>query len=323
MNRLGIDAFSLRSQGWDAFQILEYCAAQGAEHVHFSEPRFLGSLEEAHLREVRAAAGRLGLALEIGMLSICPTSGIFNASQGPAEEQLRRMISAARIIGSPLVRAVMGNRFDRRGSVPLEVHIAGAVRTLQAVRDDALAAGIRVAVENHAGDLRACELKALVEEAGTDFVGVCLDAGNLPVTFDSLEAGLELLAPYAITSHIRDTRVWRSERGFAVEWVPAGEGNVGFEPFLRRFAELLPACPISIETVVLEPRALDFREPGFWEGFPHLPAANFAQYLEIAEQSGPPQPSSLPYGSPERDRQVLETTLRYCRKVLSTQECTS
>jgi sugar phosphate isomerase/epimerase len=318
VNRLGIDVFSLRRQGWDAFEMLEYAARQGAEHLHFSEPRFLGPLEPGHLGRVRDAAARLGLALEIGMLSICPTSGLFDPGQGPAEEQVRRMLAAAHMVGSPLLRVVMGNRFDRRGRVPLEAHIAAAVDVLRAVREDALASGVRIAVENHAGDLRASELETLVKAAGADFVGVCLDAGNLPMTFDSLAAALERLAPYVLTSHIRDTRVWRSPSGFAVEWVPAGEGNVGFEPFLRRFAGLLPGRPMSIETIVIEPRALDFREPGFWDGFPSLPAVDFARYLEIAEQSGPPpQPSALPYDSPDRERQALESTLRYCRRVLS------
>ena len=78
--RLGLDTYSLRAQNWDAFQQLEYCAARGVTVVHFSEPRLVGGFDRAHLQRVRARADALGLEIEIGMLSICPTSGIFDPS---------------------------------------------------------------------------------------------------------------------------------------------------------------------------------------------------------------------------------------------------
>src|SRR5437764_7840110 len=103
--RLGVDLFSIRSQGWSAFEYLDYCAKWGAKVVHFSEIRFLGSLEPDHLRKVRSHAERLGIQVEIGMRSICPSSTMFDAKEGTAEEQLARMIAAAQTIGSPIVRA--------------------------------------------------------------------------------------------------------------------------------------------------------------------------------------------------------------------------
>jgi 3-oxoisoapionate decarboxylase len=39
--KLGIDLFSLRSQNWTPFQLLDYSAAQKAKVVHFSEVRFI------------------------------------------------------------------------------------------------------------------------------------------------------------------------------------------------------------------------------------------------------------------------------------------
>lgn len=105
--RLGIDLFSLRSQKWTPFQYLDYCAARQVQVVHFSEIKFLGSLEPANLVAVREHASKLGLEIEIGMTSICPTSKMFNPSLGSAEQQLSNMIVAAKTIGSPIVRAVL------------------------------------------------------------------------------------------------------------------------------------------------------------------------------------------------------------------------
>src|SRR5438132_10904240 len=54
--RLGIDSYSLRSQGWDAFQFLEYSAQIGLDNVHFSERRNFASLDSDYLRQLRARA---------------------------------------------------------------------------------------------------------------------------------------------------------------------------------------------------------------------------------------------------------------------------
>src|SRR3954468_21822223 len=93
--KLGIDLFSIRSQGWTPIQYLDYCATQSAKVVHFSEVRFIGSLEPDNLKNVRRHAEGLGIELEIGMRSICPTSKMFDAKAGTADEQLARMIDAA------------------------------------------------------------------------------------------------------------------------------------------------------------------------------------------------------------------------------------
>ena len=160
--RLGIDLFSLRSQKWTAFQYLDYCAARQVQVVHFSEIRFLGTLEPNHLVKVREHAKRLGLQLEIGMKSICPSSKMFDASQGSAEEQLTRMIESAKLIGSPIVRCVLGSADDRKPG-PIEVHMRDMVRVLTNVRSKAMDSGIKIAIENHAGDMQAHELKFLVD----------------------------------------------------------------------------------------------------------------------------------------------------------------
>src|SRR5216684_1657360 len=112
--RFGVDLFSIRSQGWSPFQYLDYCAKWKAKVVHFSEIRFIGNLEESNLRQVRAHAEKLGIEIEIGMRSICPTSKTFDPSQGTAEDQLLRMVESARIVGSPIVRAVLGSMDDRK-----------------------------------------------------------------------------------------------------------------------------------------------------------------------------------------------------------------
>ncbi len=315
---LGIDLFSLRSQGWDAFELLDYCARRRVAVVHFSEPRFLGSFEEGHLRRVGEHARRLNLRLEVGMRSICPSSKMFDPSQGPAEQQLARLIRAARLLGSPVARAVLGGMADRAAPPGIEAHIENTVRVLKAVRPEAEKAGVKIAIENHAGDMQARELKALLEEAGTDWVGACLDSGNPLWALEDPHLTLETLAPYVLTSHLRDSAVWRVPEGVAVAWVRMGEGNVGIEHWVRRYLQLCPGKTLSLEVIVTAPRVFACYDPKFWEAYRRMPAWEFARFLALAERGAPrtaPPPADKETAA-RREREDLEASLRYTQALL-------
>ncbi len=316
--RLGIDLFSIRSQGWTPFEYLDYAARQGAKVVHFSEIRFIGSLEAANLKKVRAHAAQLRIQIEIGMRSICPSSKMFDPKQGSAEEQLTRMIDAAQIVGSPIVRAVLGSMEDRKAP-GIEARIDDMVKVLRAVRSRVVDAGIRIAIENHAGDMQARELKSLIEAAGKDFVGVCLDSGNPLWTIEDPHLTLETLHPYVLTSHVRDTAVWPApEGGAAVQWVRMGDGNIGIDEYVRRYAELCPGRPLSLEIIVTQPRIFAYNDPKFWDSYRQTPAWEFARFAQLV-QNGKPRPKQP--GVPkelvaERERQDLEASLEYTKKLI-------
>ena len=222
--KFGVDLFSIRSSGWTPFEYLDYCAKWKADVVHFSEVRFLGNLEDAHVKKVGEYAKNLGIELEIGMTSICPTSSRFRPEDGTAEEQLKRVIRAATIAGSKIVRAFLGTMADRKGDIPIEGHIENTARVLRNVRSVAQDSDVKIAVENHAGDMQGRELRMLIEEAGKDFVGACVDSGNPLWTIEDPHVTLEAVAEYALTSHVRDSRVWRTESGAAARW-SSGRGR--------------------------------------------------------------------------------------------------
>ena len=48
--KLGVDIYTIRSQGWDAYQILDYCAGIGLNLVHFSDLNSFASTEDGYLR---------------------------------------------------------------------------------------------------------------------------------------------------------------------------------------------------------------------------------------------------------------------------------
>jgi 3-oxoisoapionate decarboxylase len=316
--KLGVDLFSLRSQNWTPAQLLDYCAAQKARVVHFSEIRFIGGLDPENLRAVRRHAEQAGIEVEIGMKSICPTSKMFDAKAGTAEEQLARMVDAATTVGSHIVRAVLGSSDDRHPG-PIEKHIESMVKVLRNSRSKVMDAGLKVAIENHAGDMQARELKSLVEMAGKEFVGVCLDSGNPLWTLEDPHLTLETLHPYVLTSHVRDSAVWNVPQGAAVAWVRMGEGNVRIDEYVRKYAELCPGRALSLESIVTNARVFPYRDPQFWDAYRNDPAWEFTRFLDIAERGKPkpPEPALKERDAVLRkERDDLEASLAYTRRLL-------
>jgi len=316
--RYGVDLFSVRSQGWDAFQHLDYCSKLGAKVVHFSEIRFIGDLEEAHLKQVRAHAEKLGVEIEMGMRSICPTSSAFDKSQGTAEEQLSRMVDSARTVGSPIVRAFLGTSADRTGAVPLQAHIENTAKVLRNCRTKIQDAGLKVAIENHAGDLQAWELKGLIELAGKDYVGACLDSGNPLWTLEDPHVSLETLAPYVVTCHLRDSYVWRTPDGVATRWVRFGEGNVGIRDWVRKFIELCPGRSLSHEVIVSQGRPYRIFDPKFWEPYKNVRAHEFVRFLALAEAGKPlaDMPKLPREAAVQKEREDLEVSIENFKALL-------
>jgi 3-oxoisoapionate decarboxylase len=292
--RFGVDMFSLGAQNWTPFQQMDFAAKWNVKMVHFSEIRFLGKggLDPANLKEIRAYADKLNLDLEVGMRSLCPTSAMFDKAQGTAEEQLAKMVDAAKILRSPIVRAVLGSSADRKSGI--ERHIESMVAALKNSRSRVMDAGLHVAIENHAGDMQARELKMLVEAAGPEFVGVCIDSGNAVWTVEDPHLTLETLAPYVQTSHMRDSAVWNTPEGAAVRWTRMGDGNVGIEDYVRNYVAKCPGKAVSLEVIVSgNPRMFNYRDPNFWALYKQQPAWEFARFLTLCER-GKPTPAAPP-----------------------------
>ena len=331
--RLGIDSYSLRWQGWDAFQLVEYAAGLGLDNVHFSERAHLSSLDEGYLRALKHRADELGLQIELGMGSFNRFASSFRGELGSGAEQLGTMLRAAAVIGSPVVRCFLGSQAERLGPVSIEQHIEECVDTLQAVAPLARDLGVKIAVENHGGvDLLARELKALVEAAGPDDVGVCLDTGNPAYAAEDPVLATEVLAPYVVTSHVRDTRVWATEHGAMAQWVPMGEGNIDLPRIITILAERAPSAPVDLEIITgTPPHLLPYFEPesGFWKMFPDMLARDFARFVAIAERGRPGlldqltvapgtqlPPAEHAESFREQQRRHFEQSVRYCHEVL-------
>lgn len=318
--RLGVDLFSLRSQQWTPFESLDYCARLGAKLVHFSELQYLGSLDDANLVAVREHANKLGVAIEVGTRTFCPTSKSFDPKKGTPEEQMLLAMHAAHVTGSPIVRTFMATSLDRDpASGGIERQMEAMTKLLKSMRSQIMDLNLKIAIENHSGDMQARELKSLVEASGTDYVGVCLDSGNPLWTLEDPHLTLETLYPYVLTTHCRDTEVWRVPEGAAVAWVRMGEGNVDIAEYVAKLRRLRPDLAVTLEIIVTNARVFPYLDQKFWAAYRNQPAWEFARFLKIAEQGHPREPLPQLRGDAAlaRERADLEASLTFTRNILN------
>jgi sugar phosphate isomerase/epimerase len=269
--KLGLDNFAVRALGWKAPELIDYAAALKCDCLLISDLDALGSLEDANLREIRRRAEAAGVDLYAGSWSICPTSKSFRKTWGTAEEHLRLGIRVSKTLGSPVFRVVLGSMEDRKTAGGIQARIADTVAVLQACRREARAAGVKIAMENHAGDLHSWELLQLIDAAGRDFVGANLDSGNAAWTLEDPLDVLETLGPVTICSSLRDDMIWETADGATVQWTAAGDGLIDWRQYAARWRQLCPRAPVIIETISGARRNFPYQQAEFWTNYDKRP----------------------------------------------------
>ena len=297
---IGIDNFALRDFGWKAPQLIDYAASIKCDALLISDLDSFDSLDDAALQQVRGQAEKAGIALYAGGWSICPTSKSFRNNRGSAEEYLRLGIRVAKALGSPVFRVVLGNMEDRKTEGGIKARIADTLAVLKACRADALAAGVKIAIENHAGDMHSWELRGLIDAAGPDFTGANIDSGNAAWTLEDPLDVLEILGPVTICSSLRDDMIWETPDGASVQWTAVGDGLIDWKSFTARWAALCPDVPMMIETISGGPRNFPYKQPDFWKNYDLRPE-KFAKFEALAKRGKPLPPFKAPDG-PDRKK---------------------
>jgi 3-oxoisoapionate decarboxylase len=320
--KLGFDNFAVRAMGWKADELIDYAAAQKVDVLFLTDLDCYKSHDDAYLKDLRKKADGLGVSIYAGSWSICPTSSRFNAKWGSAEEHLRLVLKVAQLVGSPVARVILGSGEDRVKGAGIEAHIAETVKVCKAVKAQAVDAGVKIAIENHAGDLQSWELAGLIEEAGKDYVGANLDAGNAAWALEDPQVNLENLGRYAVSTSLRDSAVWETPEGCMVQWTAVGDGQVDWKAYVATYAELCPNAPFMIETISGFNRPFPYLKPEFWKAWPKVRGHEFARYVAFAKRGKAREAWKPPAGvdkkKAEQDFQKtdLERSLAYCRETL-------
>jgi sugar phosphate isomerase/epimerase len=322
---LGYNTYSLRAFRWHDLQLLEYATAQKLDAVYLQDSVDPGNNDPAHWKELKETASQLGLELHGGDAGAMPrtTDGI-ESSLARLREGIRHAVG----IGSKLVRfRAAGDRASMPPG-PVEKTMEAMIRLLRSVRSEAMDARVKIAIENHK-DMFCRQTRQVIDAAGNDFVGSYLDTGNPVFVMEDPLATVETLGPVAVMLHLRDSVVYESRNGIAVQWVPLGEGVVDFRKIVARARELCPSISIFNKPITGRPPAiLAIYDSGFMKSWEDLRGADLARFLALAKRGHPyeshmviedvPGKMAEPIAAALRyqQREHMERGLEYARKVL-------
>jgi len=225
----------------------------GGAQVDLSQ---LDSHDAAYLARVRARAERAGLWLELSV----PSKYLESA------DAYAQMAGVAQALGVDRIRVALlyGRRYE---SFPTRdawtAHDRKWRSQLAAIKPVIERHPIQVGIENHK-DFTAPELAELLTSLDSAKIGACLDFGNnISLLEDPLDT-VRTLAPFAVTTHLKDMAVRSSAEGFELSEVPLGEGIVPLTEAIALVKTARPDARLVLEMITRDPLSVPYRTDQYW-----------------------------------------------------------
>ncbi|MCU1272865.1 MAG: sugar phosphate isomerase/epimerase [Bryobacterales bacterium] len=273
--RMGIATTSLMTarRPHDTYEFLEYCNGLGAGGIQAS----LSSLEPDYLKKLRARAEQLGMYIEV-------------MADLPKQEDataFERTIKAAKQVDAVCIRtaALGGRRYENFSKLSdWETFVTQSLAAIDRALPIVSVEKMPLAIENHK-DWTAQELVALMKNKSSEYLGVCLDTGNNVALLDNPMDAIEMLAPYALSTHFKDMAVEPHADGFLLSEVPLGEGVIE----LKRAAAIIqrshPKTRFTLEMITRNPLEVPCLTDKYWVTFPDRNGKYLADTLRMVRDS--------------------------------------
>jgi sugar phosphate isomerase/epimerase len=198
--------------------LIDRAAGSGVKCLQVADNLPLGHFTNDELINFRNKATSSGIKIEIGTRGIQPLN-------------LVKYLDLAELFESPILRVVI----DAPDYAPDLGEINSIIKEFI---PDLKRKNIKLAIENH-DRLRASEFEKIIQTAGSEYIGICLDTVNSMGAGEGFEEVFRILGPYIINLHIKDfivKRIWHS-MGFEIEGRPAGQGMLPIQKIVRELSK--------------------------------------------------------------------------------------
>jgi len=151
--------------------------------------------------------------------------------RGMNPEHTMKCLQTAERLHSPVLRMVI----DEQGFEPDIQTIVSIIRELET---EFKSRNIKLAIENH-DRFKAREFEKIIQTAGSEIAGICLDSVNSMGAGEGFEKVSEILIPYTINLHIKDFTIFRvsHKMGLSIEGRPAGQGLLNIPALVARIKD--------------------------------------------------------------------------------------
>ena len=307
----GIHARLKREQGFsDPLQFLEFCHARGAGGVQLP----ISVRDDAYADKLRERAAELEMFVEGSVTTPQDDSGAARFEQE---------VLTAKRAGAGVLRTVMlsGRRYETfRTMAEFRAFKDQYWRRLRIVEPIVARHGMRLAVENHK-DLRSDEQSELLRRLSSEHVGACVDTGNNLALLETPLETVRALAPWAVSCHLKDMAVERSDGGFLLSEVPLGQGVLDLKRNVETLRNGRPDLRFSLEMITRDPLRIPCLTQGYWETLYEVSMARTRPALDYVRErvSTSPLPRITQLADAEqlrREDENVVTSLRYAREEL-------
>jgi sugar phosphate isomerase/epimerase len=241
--------------GLPADTLLELCRTFRASGCQMDIGQ-LGAAEPAALAQVRARAEEQGLYVELSV----PARTLED------EAAFARAAEVSRALGVRLWRVALlsGRRYeDFKQPDTWEAFDARWRAALPRAAQWLQKAGIVAGIENHK-DYTAPELADRLQKVGNPHLGACVDFGNNVSLLEDPLFTAQTLAPFAVSTHLKDMAVRPYERGFELSEVPLGEGFLPLPRIVEVLRRAHPDLHFCLEMITRDPLKVPYLDDVYW-----------------------------------------------------------
>jgi sugar phosphate isomerase/epimerase len=260
----------------DTLEFLEHCHSLGAAGIQ--------AAVNGDPSRIRARADQLGMYVE-AMVSL-PKNG----DTAGFERQLQgaKAAGAARLRGG----ALGGRRYETFTSLSeWQEWVAKTHRSLDAAVPILEKHKLPLGLENHK-DWTIDEHVALVKKYSSEYLGACLDFGNNISLLDDPMEVIERLAPFTVTTHLKNMGVAPYADGFLLSELPLEDGFLDLQKAVSMVQKAKPQVQFSLEMITRDPLEVPCLTDKYWVTFPDRPGRYLARTLKLVQthSSGKPLP---------------------------------
>ncbi len=207
------------AEPWNELDLLQKAVELEVDCLQIADNLPLHLMGEERLLHLKQSALDRGIDLEVG-------------ARGMVPDMLSRYIEIADLLDSSILRFVI----DGPGFTPSVEEVIAIIR---GALPELERKGLRLAIENH-DRLKAREFREIIQGAGNDLVGICLDSVNSMGAGEGIETVTSLLAPHTFNLHIKEFMVERHSHmmGFSIEGRTVGQGQLPLAWMLQQLGSL-------------------------------------------------------------------------------------
>jgi sugar phosphate isomerase/epimerase len=296
----------------DAIDLMRHCHSIGAGGIQTT----VGGWAADFGKKVRDEREKLGLYLE----------GSIGLPKNPEDvSRFETELLAAKEAGAKILRTacLSGRRYETfETEADWLTFKENSVKSMRLAEPIVRKHQVKLAIENHK-DWKADELKQIIEDISSEWVGVTLDFGNNVSLLEDPMDVIRTLAPLAFSTHVKDMGVKAFDKGFLLSEVPLGTGIVDLKEAVGLCQKYNPAITFSLEMITRDPLQIPCLEESYWKTFQNPSAQELAKTLRLVRDhsySGSlPEVTSL---SPEQrlafEEENVVKCLSYSKKELLT-----